>query len=105
MARALCTKAIDTLKSHLGRQWNPRWAAAGFGGFTISVKNAEVAAKLAELRNYFQNNPTREITSEGLTAAACEAANAAIVAAGMPATRPRTPSRPLVMLATLQLAS
>lgn len=79
--RALCTKAIDSLKAHLGRQWNPRWAAAGFGGFTLWVKDTEVAAKLAELRIYYQNNPTREITSEGLTAVACGAANAAIVAA------------------------
>jgi hypothetical protein len=77
----LCANAIDALKAHLGRKWNPRWAAAGFGGFTIAVKETEVGAKLIELRNFFRDNPTREITSEGITATACEAANVAIVAA------------------------
>ena len=33
--RKLCDDAIDTLKAHLGRRWNPRWAAAGFGGSTL----------------------------------------------------------------------
>src|SRR5687768_6339825 len=37
-SRRLCADAIDALKSHLGRSWNPRWAAAGFGGSSISVK-------------------------------------------------------------------
>jgi hypothetical protein len=80
-SRALAAKAVDTLKAHLGRVWNPRWAAAGFRGSSIAIKDPEVGAKLEELRNYFRDNPTREVTSEGITAAACEASRAALIAA------------------------
>jgi hypothetical protein len=80
-SRKLCAKAIDSLKAHLGRRWNPQWAAAGFGGFTLTVTNATVAAKLLELRNYFRDNPAREVVSEGITAAAFDAQIAALQAA------------------------
>ena len=79
--RVLCGDAIDALKSHLGRSWNPRWAAAGFGGATIAVKYSEVGGKLEELRDYFTSNPTHEVTAKGITAAACEAVRNAINAA------------------------
>ena len=80
-SRALCAKAIDVLKGHLGRTWNPRWVAAGFGGSSIAVKDLDVGGKLEELRNYFRDNPTREVASEEITAAACEASRTALVAA------------------------
>jgi hypothetical protein len=53
-ARKLCTKAVDALKAHLGRRWNPQWTAAGFGGFTLTVPKGTIAAKLLELRNFFR---------------------------------------------------
>ena len=79
--RKLCADAVDALKAHLGRTWNVRWAAAGFGGSSISVKYNEVAGKLEELRNYFTTNPTHEVIAKGVTAVACEAARNAINAA------------------------
>lgn len=79
--RKLCEDAIDALKAHLGRRWNPRWAAAGFGGFTLVVKDVEVGCKLEDLRNYFHNAPAHEVASKGITAVACEAARSAIIAA------------------------
>lgn len=77
----LCVTAIDSLKAHLGRTWNPQWTAAGFGGQTLVVRPTTVAAKLIELRNYFRDNPTREVTSEGITAAAFDTQIAALQAA------------------------
>jgi hypothetical protein len=79
--RELCTKAIDSLKAHLGRSWNPRWTAAGFGGQTLTIRDTIVAAKLLELRNYYRDNAAREVASEGLTAAAFEAKHTALQAA------------------------
>lgn len=76
--RKLCGAAVDVLKLNLGRTWNPRWAAAGFGGNTIAVTSASVMARLIELGNYFRANPAREIASEGITAAAFEAAIVAL---------------------------
>ncbi len=80
-ARGLCNAAVDTLKAHLGRTWNPQWVAAGFGGFSLTVRNSNVAARLLELRNYFRENPAREVASEGLTAAAFDAETTALQAA------------------------
>jgi hypothetical protein len=74
----LCAAAIDALKAHLGRSWNPAWTAAGFGGQSLVVRPTTVEPKLIELRNYFRDNPTREVTSEGVTAAAFAAEIAAL---------------------------
>jgi hypothetical protein len=79
--RKLCAAAVDGLKAHLGRTWNPQWTAAGFSGNTIAVSTAHVIPRLFELRNYYRVNPTREVTSEGLTAVAIEAKLALIEAA------------------------
>jgi hypothetical protein len=62
-AHELCTKAIDSLKAHLGRVWNPRWVAAGFADNTVKVRETTAGPKLIELRNYFRDNPAREVAS------------------------------------------
>src|ERR1039458_9766408 len=81
--RALAMTCIGALKPVLGQQWNSAWNAAGFTGGSIAVPT-HPQALLLQLRGYYANNPAREvedINGIACTAAACQAASDAIVAA------------------------
>jgi hypothetical protein len=66
--REFCSKAVDLLKVHLGRTWNPAWVAAGFSRFSIAVSKANVLVTVLEIRNYLREVPTRESVPLGITA-------------------------------------
>ena len=81
--RALAMTCIGALKPVLGQQWNSAWNAAGFTGGSIAVPT-HPQALLLQLRGYYGTNPAREvkdINGIACTAAACQAASDAIVAA------------------------
>jgi len=81
--RAKAMTCISALKPVLGQQWNSAWNAAGFTGGSIAVP-AHPQALLLQLRAYYAANPAREVANiNGIacTAAACQAASDAIVAA------------------------
>ena len=67
--RKFCTDAVDSLKAHLGRSWNPQWAAAGFNQFSLRSSRTYPLDTLVLLRSYLQANPGRENPANGITAA------------------------------------
>ena len=71
-ARVLATSCVNILKPRLGNQWNNNWQAAGFINGSIAIPENPLTL-LQQLRAYFENNPTHEVASMGLTADACEA--------------------------------
>jgi hypothetical protein len=81
--RALAMTCIGALKPVLGQQWNSAWNAAGFTSGSIAVPT-HPQALLLQLRAYYAANPAREvkdINGIACTAAACQSASDAIVAA------------------------
>jgi hypothetical protein len=81
--RALAMTCIGALKPVLGTQWNSAWNAAGFTGGSLAVP-AHPQPLLLLLRAYYAANPAKEVANiNGIacTAAACQAASDAIVAA------------------------
>lgn len=69
--REFCAAAIDWLKLHLGRRWNPRWVAAGFGTGTLAIPY-DPLSMLIDLRNYLRAHPEHALASPELTAARAE---------------------------------
>ena len=61
-------RAIDHLKSYLGRRWNPQWQAAGFISGSLALPKNPLSL-LLELRAYLSLNPEHEVASTGVTAA------------------------------------
>jgi len=81
--RALAMTCIGALKPVLGQQWNSAWNAAGFTSGSIAVPT-HPQTQLLLLRAYYAANPAKEVANiNGIacTAAACQAASDAIVAA------------------------
>ena len=81
--RALVFACLGVLKPRLGQRWNTLWQTAGFLGGSLAVPDNPLAL-LQQFRAYFAKHPTHEVpTLEPLavTAAACEAAAQAIIAA------------------------
>jgi hypothetical protein len=69
--------AIDLLKRHLGRTWNPRWQAAGFTRGTLRLPSDPLPL-LLELRGYFVTHPAHENPATQITAVKADALAAAI---------------------------
>jgi hypothetical protein len=65
-------RAIDYLKLHLGRKWNPQWTAVGLNKGSLRLPY-DPRGLLRAIRAYFQNNPTHEMPALGLTAAEAHA--------------------------------
>ena len=76
-ARTFNERAIDLLKSHLGRRWNPNWLAAGFVRASLALPR-DPFALLLQLREYLRANPGQEVESIGVTAARADALATAI---------------------------
>jgi hypothetical protein len=70
-------RAIDHLKSYLGRRWNVQWHAAGFTSGSLALPRDPLPL-LLELRAYFSLNAEQEVASTGVTAAQADALAAAI---------------------------
>jgi hypothetical protein len=70
-------RAIDHLKAHLGRRWNPRWQGAGFTRGSLALPK-DPFSLLLELRAYFSLNAEEEVASTGVTAARADELAAAI---------------------------
>jgi hypothetical protein len=75
-------RAIDHLKSHFGRRWNPRWQSAGFNRGSLALPKNPMSL-LLELRDYFKLNPEHEVAAIGVTAAQADGLAAAIAQAGL----------------------
>jgi hypothetical protein len=67
-----CGDAVDSLKSHLGRRWNPQWQAVGFSQGSLELPRHPLAL-LLQLRNYFRAHAAHEVTAKGITAAQADA--------------------------------
>jgi len=70
-------RAIDHLKSYLGRRWNVRWHGASFTSGSLALPKDPLSL-LLELRAYLSLNPEQEVASTGVTAAQADALAAAI---------------------------
>jgi hypothetical protein len=65
-------RAIDHLKSHLGRRWNVNWTAAGFTRGSLALPKNPFSL-LLKLRAYFVLNPQHEVASTKVTAEEADA--------------------------------
>jgi hypothetical protein len=79
-ARSYNERALDHLKSYLGRSWNNRWVAAGFTGGSLQLPY-NPKSLLLEFRAYFALNAAHESPSNGATAAQANTLALAIDAA------------------------
>lgn len=70
--------AIDLLKGHLGRTWNPRWQAAGFTRGTLRLPRDPLPLTL-ELRGYFVLHPAHENAATQITAVRADVLATAII--------------------------
>jgi hypothetical protein len=61
-------KAVNHLKTFLGRRWNPLWQSIGFSNGSIALPYDPMPL-LLKLRPHFIANPTHEFAAEGITAA------------------------------------
>lgn len=86
VAKSCCEQAIDTLKVHLGRRWNPQWTAAGFTNGSIALPNEHFAV-LTALAAYFRLHPEREVAVLQVTAEHLEQVAQTLVAAEQAARR------------------
>ncbi|HET6408302.1 MAG TPA: hypothetical protein VFG14_10520 [Chthoniobacteraceae bacterium] len=73
-------RAIDSLKAHLGRRWNPLWVGAGFTRGSLELPRDPLTL-LLELREYLRHRPEHEIASIRLTAEEADLLSAAILQA------------------------
>lgn len=71
------------LQQKLGQRWNPGWEPTGFPDQSVATPNTqdERFTLLAALKAYFTSVPANESEDMGATAAACDAAWAALSAA------------------------
>ncbi len=79
-ARGFWSDAVDVLKVHLGRTWNPAWEAAGFTGGTLSTKG-DPEPMLLRIRGYLRDHTAHENAPLNVTAAQADVHIAAIQAA------------------------
>jgi hypothetical protein len=75
-----CARAVGLLKNMLGRQWNARWAEAGFSDGSLRIPRKPLA-KLTQLRAYFRAHPEHENAPLDVSAARADALIASIAAA------------------------
>jgi len=60
-------KAVDHLRTYLGRRWNPRWQSIGFTNGSIALPNVPMPL-LLKLRAHLIANPAHELTAEDISA-------------------------------------
>ena len=77
-ARDFCSDAVDLLKLHLGRTWNPAWEAAGFTRNTLSTTTGDTLPMLLRIRAYLRDHTAHENAPLNITAAEADAHIAAI---------------------------
>ena len=78
--RAVAMTCIASLKNVLGRRWNSQWNAVGLTNASLEVPD-NPSAMLEQFGNYYESNPSREVTGVNgvdCTAAGCRAAAKAI---------------------------
>jgi hypothetical protein len=78
--REFNAKAVNHLKTYLGRRWNPLWQSVGFTNGSIALPRDPMPL-LLKLRPHLIANPTQELPSEEITAAKANALILAINAA------------------------
>jgi hypothetical protein len=78
--REFNAKAVNHLKTYLGRRWNPLWQSVGFTNGSIALPRDPMPL-LLKLRPHLIANPTHELASEQITAARANALTIAINAA------------------------
>lgn len=69
-ARAFAQITRETLKPHLGNQWSPMWAEAGFttGTLKIPTRSEDVLPLLLSIKSYLTAHPSYEADQVGVTA-------------------------------------
>jgi hypothetical protein len=67
-----CADAVDALKSHLGRRWNPQWQVVGFSQGSLKLPRHPLSL-LLQLRDYFRTHAAHEIATKDITAARADA--------------------------------
>ncbi len=77
-ARAFWSGAVDLLKHHLGRTWNPAWEAAGFTKGTLSTAKGDPEPMLLRIRAYLRDHTAHENAPLNITAAQADVHVAAI---------------------------
>ena len=77
-ARDFWADAVDLLKHHLGRTWNPAWEAAGFTRGTLSTAKGDPEPMLLRIRNYLRDHAAHENAPLNVTAAQADARIAAL---------------------------
>jgi hypothetical protein len=80
-AREFWSDAVDLLKHHLGRTWNPAWGAAGFTKGTLSTSKGDPEPMLLRIRAYLRDHVAHENAPLNITAAQADVHLAAIQAA------------------------
>ena len=69
-ARAFAMVARDLLKPALGRSFNDRWLGTGFvDSLEVSERPPELELLMESLHQFFEKNPTKEVSQAGITAA------------------------------------
>ena len=79
--REFWSGAVDLLKHHLGRTWNPAWEAAGFTGFTLSTSSGDPLPMVLRIRAYLRDHAAHENAALNITAAEADVQIAAVQAA------------------------
>jgi hypothetical protein len=77
-ARGFWSDAVDVLKVHLGRTWNPAWEAAGFTKGTLSTGKGDPAPMLLRIRAYLRDHAAHENAPLNITAAEADVQIAAL---------------------------
>ena len=80
-ARAFWSDAVDLLKHHLGRTWNPAWEAAGFTKGSLATAKGDPEPMLLRIRAYLRDHTAHENAPLNITAAQADVHIAAIQAA------------------------
>jgi len=79
-ARDFNARAVNHLKTFLGRRWNPLWQSVGFTNGSIALPYDPMPL-LLKLRPHLIANPAHELAAENLTAAEANALAVALTAA------------------------
>ena len=79
--REFWSGAVDLLKHHLGRTWNPAWEAAGFSGFTLSTSKGDPLPVVLRIRAYLRDHAAHENAALNITAAQADVHIEAVQAA------------------------
>jgi hypothetical protein len=78
--REFNARAVNHLKTFLGRRWNPLWQSIGFTNGSIALPGDPMPL-LLKLRPHFIANPAHELATEGITAAQANSLTLSINAA------------------------